>query len=90
MDFRDIGFRDSAANVVGNGVARDSSEGQQRQLHDSVAYVQSVPQEKVRVFSGSFKDFYSFLLCTDCTFEGLRHNHRFVSLLSEVSDITQH
>ena len=53
-------------------------------------HLQSVPQEKVRVFSESFKDFYSFLLCSDCTFEGLRRNHRFVSVLYEVSDITQH
>ena len=52
--------------------------------------IQSVPQEKVRVFSEGFKDFYSFLLCPDCTFEALRRNHRFVSVLSEVSDITQH
>ena len=47
-------------------------------------------QEKVRVFSESFKDFYSFLLCPDCTFKGLRRNHRFVSVLFEVSNITQH
>ena len=52
--------------------------------------IQSVPQEKVRVFSESFKDFYSFLLCPNCTFEGLRRNHRFVSVLFEVSDITKH
>ena len=53
-------------------------------------HVQSVPQEKVRVFSESFNDFYSFLLCPDCAFKGLRRNHRFVSVLFEVSDITQH
>ena len=53
-------------------------------------YLQSVPQEKLRVFSESFKDLYSFLLCPDCMFEGQRRNHRFVSVLFEVSDITQH
>ena len=52
--------------------------------------IQSVPQEKVRVFSESFKDFYSFLLCPDCSFERLRRNHRFISVSFEVSDITQH
>ena len=52
--------------------------------------IQSVPQEKVRVFSESLKDFYSFLLCPVCTFEGLRRNHRFVSVLFEVLSITQH
>ena len=55
-----------------------------------VMELQSVPQEKVRVFSESFKGFYSFLLCPDCAFEGLRPNHRFVSVFFEVSDITQH
>ena len=55
-----------------------------------MAFLQSVPHEKVRVFLKSFKDFYSFILCPDCTFEGLRRNHRFVSVLLEVSDITQH
>ena len=46
--------------------------------------------QKVRVFSKSFEDFYSFLLRPDCTFEGLRRNRRFVSVLFEVSDIRQH
>ena len=54
------------------------------------ADVQSVPRGKVHVFSKSFKDFYPFLLCPDCTFKGQRRNHRFVSVLFEVSDITQH
>ena len=52
--------------------------------------LQSVPQEKVRVFSESFKDFYPFLLCPDCSFERLRRNHRFVSVSFGVSDIKQH
>ena len=59
-------------------------------IENYTRHIQSVPPEKVRVFSESFKDFYSFLLCLDCTFEGLRSNHRFVSVLFEVSDITQH
>ena len=53
-------------------------------------HLKFVLQEKVRVFSKSFKDFYSFLICPDCAFKGLRHNHRFVSGLFGVSDITQH
>ena len=52
--------------------------------------IQSVPQEKVCVFSESFKGFYSNLLCRECTFTGLRRNRQFVSVLFEVSDITQH